>query len=443
MIDTSHVFVLALLVFVFGLASRTFSRTIITGPLAFVGFGLLFAPGVCEAMGIGHLFSETELFEGSIHILGEITLVVVLFTDAAQIQLRSLLKGAAMPVRLLGIGMPLTILLGAVLAAALFDELGIWELALLATMLAPTDAALGQAVVTSEKVPSQIRQTLSVESGLNDGIAVPLVLVFASLASIGHGVQEAEMTSAECAKFAAMQVTMGPLAGIVIGGIGAWLMTRAIRHGWMEHTYQELAGITLAIIAFVAASQIDGNGFIAAFVAGIVVGNSSKEVCSCLYDFAEAESQLLMLTTFFLVGLTLAWEPLREASWQTWVYGGLSLTIIRMAPVALSMIGMGLRPATIGFLGWFGPRGLASILFSVLLIHELPVPHSELIVQIVIVTVLLSVLAHGVTAAPLSTLYGRTTNQGKTATHDELGQEHAALIRKKSLARPDTEMSEV
>lgn len=201
----------------------------------------------------------------------------------------------------------------------------------------------------------------------------------------------------------------------------------------MEHSYRELAGITLAIIAFVGASYISGNGFIAAFVAGIVIGNSSKEVRECLYDFAEAEAQLLMLTTFFLVGLALAWEPLTEASWQVWVYATLSLTLIRMLPVAISMLGLGLRPATIGFIGWFGPRGLASVLFAVLVIEELPVPHSERIVQIVLITVLLSVLAHGMSAAPLSALYSRALERAKVKAAYEFGHCPPGLIRKKTL----------
>ena len=224
MIETSHLFILALLIFVFGLGSRKFARTVITGPLAFVGFGLLLAPGVCEKLGIGSLFGEIEHLDSIIHLLGEITLVVVLFTDAAQIRIKSLIQGAAIPGRLLAIGMPLTILLGAAVAFPFFGELSFWELALLATMLAPTDAALGQAVVTSKLVPLRIRQGLSVESGLNDGIAVPLVLIFASLASMDQGAGEHTMTGIQCATFAGKQVILGPIAGIVIGGIGAWMM---------------------------------------------------------------------------------------------------------------------------------------------------------------------------------------------------------------------------
>ncbi len=429
MIDSAHLFVLAILVFLFGLVSRLLSRTIVTGPLAFVLFGMVLAPVAATRMGLGSFFGPIDNADSIIHLLGEITLVVLLFTDAAQIQLSKLVRGAAIPARLLGIGMPLTIIFGAALAMPLFRDLGWWEAALLAVMLAPTDAALGQAVVSSELVPLRIRQGLSVESGLNDGMAVPLVLVFASIASIGHGAVEEEMTATECALFAGKQVVFGPLAGIVVGAAGAWLMRFAVRRAWMERTYRELAGIALAIIAYVAAGLIGGNGFIAAFVAGLVMGNSSKEVCGHLYDFAEAEAQLLMLSTFFLVGLTLAGEPLTAASWEVWVYSALSLTVIRMLPVAMSMLGLGLKPGTIIFLGWFGPRGLASILFAILLIEELPVPHSEEIVQIVLVTALLSVLAHGITAAPLSAWYARTLDRSKS-TH-EFGGVPSGLVRKK------------
>lgn len=438
MIETTHLFILAILVFTFGLGSRLFSRSVVTAPMAFVFFGLFMAPGVCEAIGLGKIFGELKHLDSTIHLLGEITLVVVLFTDAAQIKIGALLKGAAIPSRMLVIGMPLTILLGAGIAYLFFDELGIWELALLATMLAPTDAALGQAVVTSEKVPLRIRQGLSVESGLNDGIAVPLVLIFASLASIGHGIEEEAMTNIECATFAGKQLIFGPLAGILVGGAGAWLMTHAIKRGLMEHAYREFAGITLAIIAFVGAGAIGGNGFIAAFVAGLVMGNSSKEVRENLYDFAEAEAQLLMLTTFFLVGLVLAWEPLNHASWDVWIYGLLSLTVIRMIPVGLSVVGLKLQPSTVWFLGWFGPRGLASVLFSVLVIEELPVPHSEEIVQIVIITVILSVVAHGITAAPLSALYARMLQRDKDKVSTEFGHCPIDPVRKKTLEYNDS-----
>ncbi len=437
MVESVHLFVLSVLVFGFGLLSRRFARGVLTGPLAFVVFGLLLSPAFCAWAGLGQLFGELEGAEETIHLLGEITLTIVLFTDAAQIRLATLRRGARIPIRLLLIGMPLTILLGAGLAFPLFGELGVFELLLLATMLAPTDAALGQAVVTSDRVPVRIRQGLSVESGLNDGIAVPFVIVFGSFASLGGGNPGESVSLAECAGIAVQALTLGPLAGVVVGGAGAWLMTHAIRRGWMEHAYQELAGIALAIIAYVGASLVGGNGFIAAFVAGIVVGNSTKEVGRGLYDFAEAEAQLLMLVTFFMVGLVLAFEPLTQAGPEAWIYAVLSLTVVRMLPVALSLVGLGLRPVTLAFVGWFGPRGLASVLFAVLVIEDLPVPHADDIVQVVLLTVLLSVVAHGMTAAPFSNRYARALERFRRERDGETAAEHrdcpAGLVRDRAL----------
>ncbi len=413
----SAVLTLALLVFAFGLLSRRLGEGVVTPPLAFVGFGMLLAPQALRHIGLPSPFGHTEGLEPAIHLLGELTLIIVLFTDATQIDIRALKRGAGIPVRLLTIGLPLTVALGAAAAAPLVPGLGPWELALLGAVLAPTDAALGQAVVTSKKVPLPIRQGLSAESGLNDGIAVPLVVIFASLAGIGQTVEGVERTSGECLTFALGQVTLGPLAGWIIGGLAAWAMAWAIREKAMDHAYQELAGIAIALIAYTGASAIGGNGFIAAFVAGLVLGNSKREeVCACLYDFAEAESQLLMLVTFLLVGLGLAWPTLSAAPVSAWIYALLSLTVLRMLPVALALARSEHSLSTKLFLGWFGPRGLASILFAILLLEELYVPHSEEIVQVVLLTVLLSVLVHGMSAAPLTRLYARNLSPARVAT---------------------------
>lgn len=404
----STILTLAILVFGFGLLSRRLGQGVVTPPLAFLGFGMLLAPEAAHHLGIPTPFDHTEHLESTIHLLGELTLIIVLFTDATQIDVRALRRGAGIPMRLLGLGMPLTVALGAAAAAPLVPGLGPWEMALLGAILAPTDAALGQAVVSSKEVPLPIRQGLSAESGLNDGIAVPLVVIFASLAEIGQVVEGEVRTTTECVSFALGQVTLGPLAGGIVGALAAWAMAWAIRKKAMDHAYQELAGIAIALIAYTSAAAIGGNGFIAAFVAGLVLGNSSKEVCSCLYDFAEAESQLLMLVTFLLVGLGLAWPTLAAAPLSAWIYALLSLTVFRMLPVAIALWGSGESAATRLFLGWFGPRGLASILFAILLLEKLAVPHSEQIVEVVLLTVLLSVVAHGMSAAPLTRLYARS-----------------------------------
>ena len=410
MLETPHLIVIAMLVLVFGLVSRAVTRGIITAPMVFALAGLALANGAAW-LGIGP-FADYEGVETIVHTLGECTLIVLLFTDAARIDLQALRRESGLPARLLGLGMPLTILLGALVAWLLFPELGIWELALVAAVLAPTDAALGQAVVTSDGVPPRIRQTLSVESGLNDGIAVPLVVLFASMASIGveslgQDAAGHALTAGAGATFAARQILLGPLAGVIVGFVGAKLVGASMKRGWMDHDFQELSGVALALLAAFGAELIGGNAFIAAFVGGLTFGNSSKRVCSCLYDFAEAEGTLLMLLTFLFAGAALAPEALFGASWQMYVYAALSLTVVRMLPVGLSLIGVPTSMPTRLFLGWFGPRGLASILFAILLLEELPVPHADEIFSIAMVTVMMSVVLHGATAAPGVRWYAR------------------------------------
>jgi NhaP-type Na+/H+ or K+/H+ antiporter len=420
MLEVPQIVAIALLVLGFGIVSRRLTRGVVTAPMVFLGAGLLLAHGV-GWLGLNPL-GEDEGLRSLVHALGEGTLIVLLFIDAARIDVAALRREGALPARLLGIGMPLTILLGALVAWFLFPTFGLWELALVGAVLAPTDAALGQAVVTSEKVPARIRQTLSVESGLNDGIAVPMVVLFASMASIGQvmdGAESSSMTAGACIAFAIKQVTLGPLAGIIVGVIGAKLVSLSVQRGWMNRDFQELSGIALAIIAAMGAELIGGNAFIAAFVGGLAFGNVSTRVSEGLYDFAEAEGTLLMLLTFVIAGAALLPEALHAATWETVIYAVLSLTIIRLLPVWVSLLGRRASVDTRLFLGWFGPRGIASVLFAILLVEELPVPHSDEIFVITMVTVSLSVVLHGATAAPGARWYARRLEQNACPTATE------------------------
>ncbi|MEM1179419.1 MAG: cation:proton antiporter [Acidobacteriota bacterium] len=380
----------------FGVISRRAESTVLTPPIFFVGLGLL-------AAGLGLI--QVEISERVIHLLAEITLVVVLFTDASRIQMSQLKRGHNLPIRLLLIALPLTIGLGTLAAAGLFPAFTLWEAALLAAVLAPTDAALGQAVVSSPKVPVRIRQTLNVESGLNDGIALPLVLVFLSACSSavpGLGGTEYWL------RFAASQLTFGPLAGVLVGWLGGKLVDWASRTGWMNHAFQHLSALGLALLAYAGAEQVHGNGFIAAFVAGLVLGNTvSESVSDSLYEFAEAEGQLLALLVFLVFGGWLLPHAVEHVDPMYVVYGLLSLTVVRMLPTALSLLGAKLKAPTIFFLGWFGPRGIASILFGLLVIDRSQLENREEIFAVVLVTVLLSVVLHGVTANAGAGWYSR------------------------------------
>ncbi len=289
--EPSSIAVIALSVCLFAAFSRKAERSPLTPPMFFVAVGF-FLGG--EGLGWMHL----DIDAGAIHVLAELTLVLVLFTDAARIDLTCLRREENLPARLLGIGMPLTIVGGAAVALAVLPELGWTEALLLAAILAPTDAALGQAVVSSPLVPVRIRQSLNVESGLNDGIALPVVLVFAFLA----GAREEAGDVTYWLRFAALAVTLGPLVGWAVGFVGGRVVGWGTRSGWINDAFQRIAGLGLALLAFGAAELVGGNGFIAAFVAGLTLGNTARGVCKCLYEFGEAEGQLLTLLVFLAFG---------------------------------------------------------------------------------------------------------------------------------------------
>ncbi len=385
--------VIALGILGFGLISRRVQTSVLTPPIVFVALGLVVS-GILDL----------DVGESLVHTLAELTLVLVLFTDASRIDLKLLRRQHDLPVRLLALGMPLTVILGTLAAVWLFPEFTLWEAALLAAVLAPTDAALGQAVVSSPKVPVRIRQALNVESGLNDGIALPLVLVLMSTCASAVAGQGG---ASYWLQFAALQVTLGPLVGIAVGWVGGQLVEWGTRSRWMNHTFQHLSALGLALLAYAGAELIGGNGFIAAFVAGLTLGNTAKSICTRLVEFAEAEGQLLTLLVFLTFGATMVPGVFAHLSWQAVLYGVLSLTVLRMLPVAMSLLGVGLRGSTVLFLGWFGPRGIASILFGLLVVGRSVLVHREEIFLVVVVTVLFSVVAHGVTSYPGSVWYSR------------------------------------
>ena len=400
------IFVVGLSIIAFALVSGWIDRSLLTAPMVFVLLGLLVG-----RWGLGVLPHdiETSLADN----LATITLVLVLFTDASRIDLKLLVRQHDLPIRLLAVGLPLTVAMGMLGAVLLLGGITLWEAALLAAILAPTDAALGQAVVNSRELPVRIRQALNVESGLNDGLALPVVLLFLSLAT---GQQDRE--AGEWLWFASRQVGLGPLTGIVVGFVGGKLLMWSQRMGWMNHAFQDLSSLGLSLLAYSAAELIGGNGFLAAFCAGLTLGNTSRSICTCLYEFAEAEGQLLTLLVFMVFGAVMIPDALAQFSWRHITYALLSLTIARMLPVAVSMIGARLKWTTVVFLGWFGPRGIASILYALLLLEQSSLPGGNVILSVVVTTVLLSIFAHGMTALPGTKWYARFAAQADGAAKE-------------------------
>jgi NhaP-type Na+/H+ or K+/H+ antiporter len=364
--------------------------------MVFVAAGIAAGPDVLDLVSL-------DVTHGTAFHVAELALAIVLFSDAARIDLSSLRGNSSLPGRLLGFGMPATIALGMAAGAAVLTELEFWEAAIVAAVLAPTDAALGQAVVSNPLVPQRIRQGLNVESGLNDGLSVPFLALFIAIAA-----DETVPQAREWLGFAAEQVGYGTLIGAATGGIGAWLIERASRRGLMTTPFEQLGVLALAVLAFVLADEAGGNGFIAAFVGGLVAGRMGAVCGERIFEFTEEQGQLLSLAVFFMFGVA-ALGFLDEANWQIVLYVGLSLTVVRMLPVALAVAGMGFRASSIAFMGWFGPRGLASIILALVVAEEEPhLPALGAILAAMTVAVLASVVLHGLSARPLTAAFART-----------------------------------
>ena len=390
------VLTIAIALLAYGLVSRRIQGSILTGPMLFAAFGFAVGP---DGAGLVPMRVSHE----GLHLLAEITLILVLFSDAANLDLRQLRRDHNLPVRMLTISLPLSIVLGAALALGLLAGFSIWEALLLAAILAPTDAALGQAVIINPVVPVRIRQTLNVESGLNDGIAFPFVLVFATVATMADAGQQVS----DWILFAIKQMGLGPLAGIAVGFVGAKLVAFCHRANWMSETAEGIVALALAFAAYQAAELIGGNGFISAFAAGLSFGNTLGRHCKFLFEFADAEGLFLILLTFMAFGSAMIPMALPDVTPVYLLYAVLTLTVIRMLPVSLALLGTGVSPVTSAFLGWFGPRGLASVLYVLVVLEGAVMPHKHEIFVICTLTILLSIVLHGITAVPAARWYGR------------------------------------
>jgi len=383
------------LLFLFSLLSRRLERTIVTAPIVFTLAGMLIFPSLQGILRAGFTANV------ALHV-AEVGLVMLLFTDASRTDLNVLRSIRNLPARLLSTGMLLTIFLGTAAARLVFPHLSIWEAGILSAILAPTDAGLGAIIVNSPRVPMRIRQALNVEAGLNDGLSVPFLLFFIALAAAKI---EGETTS--LMQFIVEQLGFGALVGLAIGLTGGWLLGLARRKEWIAESFQQIAVVTLPLLCLVASEMVGASMFIAAFIAGLAVQIGFKDAGRHSVEFAEEWGQLLNLGVFFLFGMIAVWDwP--QFGIASWLYALLSLTLVRMLPVAIALIGTRLSPASVVFMGWFGPRGLASIVLGlVYLEQEMHFPGEPTIRFAVTVTVLLSIFAHGLSAMPGIAVYAR------------------------------------
>jgi NhaP-type Na+/H+ or K+/H+ antiporter len=389
---------LAVLVVAYAMIASKLDRWWITGPMVFVAAGTVLGPGGLAVLPVA-LGDETVL------TITELTLALLLFADASTVRLRDVEGDSGLPRRLLFAGLPLTIATGALLAYLVFPAVGWAAAALVATILAPTDAALGLAVVTNKAVPVRIRRALNVESGLNDGIATPFVTLFVAAVAA-----EEALGGTAWGWEAVKQVGLAIVAAIVVGYLGGWLLSVAVARGWTSDVSEQIAILAMALLAYEGSVAIGGNGFIAAFVGGLLFGAATRGRLRAPVQFTETLGLAASFLVWSLFGALFVGALLtQDFAIRPIVYAVLSLTVIRMVPVAIALFGTRLRPATVAFMGWFGPRGLASVVFLLIALEEIEhAGDGGLLVAAVTWTILLSVVAHGVSASGLAAAYGRS-----------------------------------
>jgi NhaP-type Na+/H+ or K+/H+ antiporter len=418
----------AAVVLAFAAVSRRLEGTSITAPMVFTGAGLALGAKTAGLV-------DPSPNGATVKLLASATLAVVLFGDAARIDLRALREEYRVPARLLGIGLPLTIVAGLGAALLIFGSLGWPEALILAIVLAPTDAALGQSVVTLPSLPSLVRQGLNVESGLNDGLCVPLFGIALAIASTEAGITGAHHAVALVVE----EIGYGVLVGAAAGAVAAGVVVFAGGRGLVEPLWLQVVPAAASALAYTAAAAVGGSGFIAAFVGGLLFGALRRRVGGEVGYLIEELGALLGAATFIVFGGAFLEPALGGITWAVAGYAILSLTLVRMLPVAIAMLGTSARPQTLAFLGWFGPRGLASIVFAVLIVENIgTLPHESLLLTTIYATIGLSVLLHGLSAAPLARRYG-TWYAGRSPSGVERESAHGIRWRTHLARQPEAE----
>ena len=388
---------ITLVVLGYGYFSKYLTQLNISGPMVFTTIGILLSP---VAFSVVELHLDAEM----VTITAEIALIMVLFSDASSLNLKKLKAAWGIPFRLLFIGLPLTIVFATVVGQAMFPNESMIYIVLMALLLAPTDAALGKAVVSDKRIPVKIRSSINVESGLNDGIVLPIILGVLAIITA----DKAGSNDTQWLMYIGQQVVFGAVIGALIGYVNAISSVRTMKKDRMEASYKNLIPIAIAISSYYIAEYFGGNGFIAAFFSGLFLGNYNEGLRENVENFVESESELLILISFMIFGLAFVPATIEFWNFKVFIYSVLSLTVLRMIPVAISLIGTKLDFATMMFMGWFGPRGIASILYILIVINDVvSTKDHETVYAVVTLTILLSIFLHGISARPLVKIYSK------------------------------------
>jgi NhaP-type Na+/H+ or K+/H+ antiporter len=345
------------------------------------------------AVGAGLVLALTDVIEieaedQTVIQLIELALIVTLFSDGLFVERELLFLHWSAPVRALVLAMPITLLLLALAAKLMFVELNWAEAFLLAAVLTPTDPVVTSSVVTSQRVPESIRHTLNLESGLNDGLALPFVLFFIVFAQPGGDAgQEAMELLGEAGVGAVIGVALGLLAG---------RLTQHLPGGGIDRRYEGIYALGVGVLAFGLADVTFGNGFIAAFVCGIALGVAEHDIADDFVVFSENVSSILQVLTFFVFGALIVATGYGGSVPLLIAFILFALLIARPVAVAISFLRVKLPRPHQAFIAWFGPKGVASILFALFVLNSV-VPERSVIFETAAFVVLASIAAHGLT----------------------------------------------
>lgn len=380
---------------VYGLLSRPLERRNISSPMMMVVAGAL----VAVPLGIWHEAPLSALGD-SLHVattFAEMTLAIILFLDAAVLDYRKERAARTLATRLLLIGLPLTIVATWGVIFGIDPTIGLVPALILALIVSPTDAALGRPVLENKDVPEPVRQGINIESGLNDGLVLPVftaaVLLEANLSRTGHQGWIAD---------ALIEISMGAGAGVLIGFVLGKIVNRTVTDGMIIARFERLLGVLAAMLIYLLAEKVGGNGFVAAFAGGLALNISSDKVRDTIESFGEAEAELLTMLTFFVFGLLVVPAVYASWTWMMLVFCLASLVILRPLCVWICMIGSPYSLWEKLYIGWFGPRGIASVIYMLIMATLISPAEIMPLIAAGSMIICISIVAHGLSAAPLS-----------------------------------------
>ena len=381
--------VLTVLVLAYAVVSEQVNRRFIAPALIFMLAGMALGP---FGFGVLDAGPATEGYT----VLAQLALTVILFNQAAKLRLNRIRERSPVSLRLLVIGIPLTVLLSTLTAAVVLPVLPWWEAVALAAIVAPTEVALIEALLDDSRIPERVRQALSVESGFYDGFALAILLVAMGLAS-----QRTDPNHTHWIQFIFSTEILSLLAGAAVGLVGGWVVTWSRRSQWMTDTWAQLATLALAFVCFQLGEWLQASGFVAAFTGGLAFSFISRRNDDELpTQVSDATGQLLELLVFAMFGAFAVIDGWRNADWRIVLFSVLALFMVRIVAVLVALVRTSMPMSSRLFIGWFGPRGIGPLVLGLLVINRGEIERAGLIGTVGVVTVSLSLVLHSLSTAP-------------------------------------------